>query len=124
MASGTVSFQSNDKSDVFHVAQITEDGIEPSDEVVLKVEDTQFDGDKAWVTGRVPKMRSVNVEGDTTIINAWFRAQAFDKPFTVRVYVECELTEELEQVTADEGLRADGSKNNDDLCLEPIEIHL
>jgi hypothetical protein len=124
MASGTISFQSNDKSDIFHVAQVVEDGLEPSDETVLKIEDSQFDGDKAWVTGHVPKMRSVNVEGDTTIINAWFRAQAFDKPFVVRVYVECELAEELEQVVADERLIEDKKQKDADNWLEPNEIHL
>jgi hypothetical protein len=32
---GNISFQANDKMDVFHVAQVKEDGIEPSDEALL-----------------------------------------------------------------------------------------
>src|SRR5688572_28751240 len=102
MTLGTISFQANDKMDVFHVAQVQEDGIETSDETLLNVEGHQFESDKAWVTGYVPRMRQVNVEGDTTIINAWFKGQSYDKPFVIRVYVEYELSEELEAVVADE----------------------
>jgi hypothetical protein len=53
--------------------QVQEDGIESSDEALCLVEDSQFDGDKAWVTGNVPKMKPVHIEGDTSIINAWFK---------------------------------------------------
>ncbi len=98
MRLGTISFQANSKSDVFYVAQVSLDGISPSDETLLNVEDTQFDSDKSWVTGDVPKMREVFIEGDTTVINAWFKGETFDKDFVVRVYVEYELAEELEEV--------------------------
>jgi hypothetical protein len=121
MASGTISFQSNDKADIFHVAQVFEDGLESSDETLLNVEDTQFDSDKAWVTGNVPKIKPVAIEGDTTIINAWFKGESFDKSFTVRVYVEYELAEELEDVKADE---KDVQEESDESSLDPIEIHL
>jgi len=125
MATGTVILQSNNQSDIFHIAQGREVGVEPSDEALLKIEDSQFDSDKAWVTGKVPKMRSVNVEGDTTIINAWFKADSFEKAFTVTVYVECELAEELEEVTPiqlEEKVGAKSIKRVDP--LEPMEIHL
>lgn len=121
MASGTISFQSNDKADIFHVAQVFEDGIEPSDEAILNVEDTQFDSDKAWVTGSVPKIKPVAIDGDTTIINAWFKGESFDKSFTVRVYAECELAEELDEVKADE---KDVQDESNEHSLDPIEIHL
>jgi hypothetical protein len=117
MRLGTVSFQTNDKMDVFHVALAIEDGIEQSDEALHEVEDTQFDSDKAWVTGNVPKIKPVNIEGDTTIISAWFKGESFDGPFVINVYVECELAEELEDVVTDEKTKQDSS-------LEPIEIHL
>lgn len=62
---GNISFQANDKMDVFHVAQVVNEGIEPSDNTLLQIEDSQFDSDKAWVTGNVPKLKPVHVEGDT-----------------------------------------------------------
>lgn len=124
MASGTISFQSNDQSDVFYVAQVLEGGVEQSDEALLNIEDSQFDSDKAWVTGHVPKFKSVNVEGDTTIINAWFKSVSFDKSFVVRVYVECEMEEDLEEVTADEKDIVDSSTALLEKILEPMEIHL
>jgi hypothetical protein len=124
--SGMLSLQANGKADVFHVTQVLEDGIELSDEALLNIEDAQFDSDKAWVTGYVPKMRTVHVEGDTTIINAWFKGEAFLHPFVIRVYVECELAEELEEVIADEKVfterrsKADATED----WLAPMEIHL
>ena len=45
----------------------------------FKVEDSQFESDKAWVTGNVPKIKPVHVEGDTSIINAWFKGETYDK---------------------------------------------
>lgn len=122
MTLGTISFQTNDKMDVFQVVQVKEHGFETSDEALLHVEDQQFDSDKSWVTGNVPKMGKVNIEGDTAIINAWFKAETFDKRFSIRVYVECEMAEELEDVTADEESEED--KNSPSEYLEPQEIHL
>ena len=122
MGTGTVSFQANDKMDVFHVARLKEEGIESSDESIIQVEDSQFESDKAWVTGNVPKIKPVHVEGDTSIINAWFKGETFENPFVITVYVECETAEELEEVTADEEIEQDKSERND--FLEPVEINL
>lgn len=122
MGTGTVSFQANDKMDVFCVVHVQEEGIEPSDEAVIEVEDSQFDSDKAWVTGNVPKIKPVHVEGDTSIINAWFKGETFEDPFIITVYVECETAEELEEVTADEEIEQDKSERSD--FLEPVEINL
>lgn len=102
MGTGTISFQANDEMDVFCVARVEEEGIEISDEALIKVKDPQFDSDQAWVTGNVPKIKPVNVDGDTSIINAWFKGESFDVPFVITVYVECETVEELEVVVADE----------------------
>ena len=122
MGTGTVSFQANDKMDVFYVARIKEEGIESSDESIIQVEDSQFESDKAWVTGNVPKIKPVHVEGDTSIINAWFKGETYQDPFVITVYVECETAEELEEVTADEEIEQDKSERND--FLEPVEINL
>ena len=122
MGTGTVSFQANDMMDVFYVTQVQEEGIELSDEALRQVEDSQFDSDKAWATGNVPKIKPVHVEGDTSIINAWFKGEVFDSPIVITVYVECETAEELEEVTADEEIEQDRSERKD--FLEPMEIHL
>ncbi|MBX2896967.1 MAG: hypothetical protein KF763_16095 [Cyclobacteriaceae bacterium] len=119
---GNISFQANDKMDVFHVAQVMNEGIEPSDNTLLQIEDSQFDSDKAWVTGNVPKLKPVHVEGDTSIINAWFKGETYENPFVITVYVECETAEELEEVTADEEIEQDKRSRND--FLEPVEINL
>ena len=122
MGTGTVSFQANDKMDVFYVARLKEEGIESSDESIIQVEDSQFESDKAWVTGNVPKIKPVHVEGDTSIINAWFKGETYQDPFVITVYVECETAEELEEVIADEEIEQDKRSRND--FLEPVEINL
>jgi hypothetical protein len=122
MGTGTVTFQANDKMDVFYVASVKEDGSETSDEALIQVEDSLFDSDKAWVTGKVPKIKSVHIEGDTSIINAWFKGETFDAPFMVTVYIECETAEELDEVTADEEIEQERNERDD--FLEPMEINL
>ena len=119
---GNISFQANDKMDVFHVAQVVNEGIEPSDNTLLQIEDSQFDNDKAWVTGNVPKIKPVHIEGDTSIINAWFKGETYQDPFVITIYVECETAEELEEVTADEVIEQDKNERND--FLDPMEINL
>ncbi|HMV08190.1 MAG TPA: hypothetical protein PK325_00815 [Cyclobacteriaceae bacterium] len=122
MGTGTVSFQANDMMDVFYVARVEEEGIETSDEALVKVDDPQFDSDKAWVTGNIPKIKPVNVDGDTSIINAWFKGETFDVPFVITIYVECETVEELEVVVADE--KKEEEQRGEIDPLEPMEIHL
>jgi len=122
MGTGTISFQANDEMDIFYVARVEEEGIEISDEALIKVKDPQFDSDQAWVTGNVPKIKPVNVDGDTSIINAWFKGEAFDVPFVITIYVECETVEELELVVADE--KTEEEQRGEFDPLEPMEIHL
>ena len=122
MGTGTISFQANDEMDVFYVARVEEEGIEISDEALIKVKDPQFDSDQAWVTGNVPKIKPVNVDGDTSIINACFKGETFDVPFVITIYVECETVEELEVVVADE--KTEEEQRGEFDSLEPMEIHL
>lgn len=122
MGTGTISFQANDEMDVFCVARVEEEGIEISDEALIKVKDPQFDSDQAWVTGNVPKIKPVNVDGDTSIINAWFKGETFDVPVVITIYVECETVEELEVVVADE--KTEEEQRGEFDPLEPMEIHL
>ena len=118
MRLGTVTFQANDSRDIFYVAEVIEAGVDVPDEMLMGIEDAQFESDKAFVTGLVPQFVPVSIEGDTTSIAAWFRADVFTDPFIVRVYVEYEETEELIDVE-DEEIKS--SRPN---ALDPIEIHL
>jgi hypothetical protein len=97
MRLGTVTFQANDNTDVFCIADVFENGLETSDEMLINVEEPQFDSDKAWVTGKVPKIKPVMIEGDTGILQAWFKGEVFTDPFVITVYVECEMAEELQE---------------------------
>lgn len=111
---GMISFQSNDQLDVFQVLEVQQSGISPSMESLLGIEDTQFESDRAWVTGCVPKLIPVDVDGDTTVIHSWFRAETFDKSFVLRIYVEFE---EVEAVI-------EGEASGDNKCEQPKEIFL
>lgn len=122
MNTGTVTFQANDKTDVFHVIAIKEMGIEPSDETFMLIEDSQFDSDKAWISGNVPAIKPVHVEGDTSIIHAWFKGEVFESAFVITVYVECETAEELAAVISDSELKNIANQEND--YLAPMEINL
>jgi hypothetical protein len=120
MKTGTIAFQANDKSDVFWVTRIEESGTELSDEIFLGVEDTLFESDKAFVTGKVPAFKPLHIDGDTSIINAWFKADDFDEAFEIIVYLECEAVEELEVVIEEDLLE---EKTASDL-LDPIIVNL
>ena len=95
---GKVSFQSNDRSDIFLVLEVWENGVERSDEMRIGITDPQFESDHAWVSGKVPQMNQVNVSGDTTVVHAWFTAETLEQPFYMTIYLECEMVEELEEV--------------------------
>lgn len=117
---GTITFQANNSKDIFYKTLTPMNDKEDSDEEVLGIEDTQFDSNFCWVMGKVPKFLPVQVEGDTTVIHAWFQSQVFLLPFTLRVYVECEMQEELIEVEAEEEVIDEDRKED----LEPQEIHL
>lgn len=113
-----MSFQANNSLDIFHVLEMRKEDELISDEALIKVKDVQFDSDKPWVTGHVPQMIPVNVEGDTTLIIALVKAECFSDPYTLRIYVECEEAETLFDETTE---TQDPDANCD---LEPQEIHL
>jgi len=92
---GTITFQSNESSDVFYVADVYEAGIEQTDENLIGIPPMQFEGVAAWVTGRVPKMTPVNIEGDTAVIHGWFKGGVSGMPYRLSIYIEYELVEEL-----------------------------
>lgn len=119
---GTLSFQTNDSSDVFLVEEVHENNVESSDENLIGMDDLQFDSDMPWITGRVPAMKPVTVEGDTTLIHAWFKGDPDsyrdDKPFVIRIYVEYEEAEELVAVETEKEQGADDKSDLDPQILE------
>jgi hypothetical protein len=116
---GTISFQSNDNSDLFLVEEVRESHVETSDEALIDIDEVQFNADMPWVTGRVPQLKPVNVEGDTTVINCWFKGERFDKSFEITVYVECEEAETLV------GVKLEKEQDEDDKSdLEPQILEL
>lgn len=114
---GTISFQANNSLDIFQVLEVRPDDLGQSDEELIKVKDLQFDSNKPWVTGHVPQMIPVNVEGDTTQIHALFKGECFDKEYVLRIYVEYEETETLIPEVQEQ-------EKSSDCDLEPQEIHL
>lgn len=112
---GQVFFQSNDMKDVFQVIELYERGDDtPDEELMGIIADLQFHNAYEYVTGRVPKMFPVEIEGDTVSIRAWFRGEYFDAAFYLTVYVEYEETEELLTVEHEEKI--------DEKNSEPAEI--
>jgi hypothetical protein len=116
---GLVSFQANDISDVFWVAEVVEDGFEQSNEAVLEIEEPDFETDFAWITGNVPEFKSINIEGDNVQLRAWLRGERFYGSYALRIYVEYELAEELIEVVQEKDVDEDDKSD-----LEPQEIHL
>ena len=92
---GVIKFQANDRSDIFLTCDIIEDGISPSDESLMQIGDSQFDSDKAWVTGKVPQIIPVNIEGDNSVIKLLLGMEQYVNPIAVRVYIEFEEAEEF-----------------------------
>jgi hypothetical protein len=119
---GTITFQANDSTDIFLKLQVRPqfESRAPSDESLMNVEDPQFHSDLDWVTGNVPKMTPVQIQGDTAVIHAWFQARTFVLKYMITIYVECEFEEELIEVEADEVVEGEDTKAD----LEPKEIYL
>ena len=117
---GLVSFQANDKSDVFHVAEVCDTGVQITDETVLGIDEPLPELDHAWVSGNVPRFHPVDIAGDNMIMRAWLKGENYQVPFTLKVYIEYQEAEELivEEVTASEQSASQYSE------LAPLEIHL
>jgi hypothetical protein len=117
---GTITLQSNDRADVFYVTDVYESGVEPSDESFVGLPPMDFESSNAWVTGRVPSVKLVEVDGDTTILHGWFKGGSYERHYHLTIYVEYELAEEV---------FPGGDENTDrrqdiDDSLAPQEINL
>jgi len=119
MSTGTLTLQAHGREDVFHIAFVSPDGLESSDETLMQVEEPLFDSDKAWITGRVPQIKRVQVEGDSALITGWFKGETYTDPIVIKVYIECETAEELEGIE-----ESDEQEERVPDILDPIEINL
>ena len=115
---GFITLQANDHADIFFFAPVNYADEVISDETLIGTEDPQIDSDKPWMAGWLPKEIPVNIEGDSGVIHAWFKGDVFTEPFVIRVYVECELAEELESVDPVK------VQVEEELNLEPQEVNL
>jgi hypothetical protein len=121
MRLGKLFFQSNGKEDVFFSVDVRPDGIVPTYESSNAIEPLLFDGDKAWINGEVPRTYPVSISADTAMLHCWFNGETFSGPFTIRIYLECELVEEIvDQQEAEyvaELLKKAGKCDYNDRCL-------
>jgi len=93
---GIVTLQALDSSDIFLKEDVFMDGETDPFELAASITEPGFDQDKAWVSGSVPKVIPVNVEGDTSIIIGWFNGDSFSFPYTINIYIEYEEADEVE----------------------------
>jgi hypothetical protein len=92
---GYMKFQSNDSMDIFHIAEVWQDGVEVPDESFMEIADGITGEDSPWINARPPEMKTVNVDGDTVTIQAWFNGELAVSGYDLTVYVEYEVAEEL-----------------------------
>jgi len=92
---GLLSFQSNDRTDVFAVQEVWENGSEGVVEDFLNIEEPFLETEKPWITGKVPTIKPVEVDGDTAIVQAIFKGENYSQEFYMTLYVECEMAEEV-----------------------------
>lgn len=84
-----------DSSDVFLDESLFLDGVTDNSESAAQLSEPGFGQSSAWITGQVPKMIPVCVEGDTSVVYGWLRTDQFSFRYTLRIYLICEEVEEL-----------------------------
>lgn len=121
MRLGKLFFQNNGREDVFLSVDVRPDGIVPTYESSNSIEPLQFDGDNAWINGEMPKTHEVNISADTAMLHCWFAGESFTSPFTIRIYIECEMVEEIvddqEAAQVAEQMKRAGKCDYNDRCL-------
>jgi hypothetical protein len=101
---GTITLQALDDSDIFLKTDVYLDGITDPAETLEEISEPGLpEQDLAWVNGSVPKVIKVNIEGDASIIEGWFKGDNYTSPFRIQVYVEYEETEEVIEYAMEEG---------------------
>ena len=115
---GTVSFQANDRADVFAVLDVYMTAQEPSDEEIIELGESHFEESAAWLNGNTPQMKAVDIDGDTRIIRTWFQGEEYVDGATIRIYLEYEEVEELIAVdSAENGDKEEGCEDGREVFL-------
>jgi hypothetical protein len=94
---GSLSFQANDNTDLFFVADIVTSQFDQTDEELLAHSIDDLEGDPDWVTGILPKKTPVTVDGDTSTISCVYKATELNE-FVITIYIEYEEVEQLVEV--------------------------
>lgn len=110
---GRLTFQSNDRADVFAVVDVYEVGKEPTDEAFLLLDDPDFESSSAWLTGRVPQFKPVDIEGDTSRIRVWYQGEKVVLAYIVRIYIEYEEVEEFVNISTERRSMDQGPEKED-----------
>jgi hypothetical protein len=121
MRLGKLFFQNNGREDVFLSVDVRPDGIVPTYDSSNSIEPLQFDADKAWVNGEIPETHEVNISSDTAMLHCWFNGETFTSAFIIRIYLECEMVEEIvdqeETSYITEQMKKAGKCDYNDRCL-------
>lgn len=122
---GRLFFQSNGREDVFLSVDIRPQGIVPTYESINALTPVLFDLDKAWINGELPQAHPVSINSDTAMLHCWFNGENFTAPFTIRIYLECELVEEIvgeqEAIEVAERMEKASACDYNDKCLLDFE---
>ncbi len=94
---GTVTLQSTDDSDVFFSEGVYLNGITDNDEAETELCEPGFDEDLEYISGRVPRMHTAEIEGDTRLLFGWFKGERFSASYYLCIYIEYEEVEEIDQ---------------------------
>jgi hypothetical protein len=91
---GTLSFQANDNTDVFLVADVLSSEFDPVEPDLIQYETEDLDSGPEWVSGRIQSKTPVTVEGDTTVLTCVFKSVA-PIDINLTIYLEYEEIEAL-----------------------------
>jgi hypothetical protein len=92
---GKVSFQVQNKSDLFLEVEVYTGGDEEPADQSCMVAEPGFEQFAQYLSGKTPKFIEVDAEGDSCVVYGIFRGENFIDPFTLHVYVEYEEVETL-----------------------------
>lgn len=120
MRKGKIFFQSHGHEDVFLSVDLRGDGLVKTVESQLGF--SSLNGsDKAWINGTQPTRHTVNIEDLEGFLHCWLKTENYTGPFTVRIYLELELVEEVASKADKEHLekagKPEGPCDYNDRCL-------
>lgn len=95
---GTLSFQSNDNSDVFLASDVLTSELYPTDSELLDYSSDDLSDQPVFITGGMVKQIPVCVDGDSTIVYCTYKAIILTS-FQITVYLEYQEVEQLATIT-------------------------